>query len=428
MRMLPACLLLTLATLGINPDAEADVDFAKVPHADRPYTFYLTLGTQRSDEAKERLAKVTRSTVPSLSSRTYLGDQLPYRVSENVLRIDTRGLGWEKSLPYVLAQFYPYRPDLHGHYPRAFRADWFVACVTDPIQTKDSQYRLIYGTPPKTTAEFRKFWKVNEDPAFLFQFHEAQSGVGVNPDRNVQQFDTAQRGSHWATQDSENPVGEKDPGNYGKALEFDAGEEIQMAPVQYNGESAEKMIFWLGNGAGQRQETAPARIVTDHNQIRSSEIRNTVSCIPCHVEGLRPMSANGFKQYVAQGSRVATDKHTQRLIDQQYQAGVEQQLEADNKLWAKYLDLTSGYSPAQHAKAFEAVVRTYDAKITRAQAARELYMTDDEFRLALGYYSAKYSLSRRLADLAEGGSVSRGQWQNDFALACEVKAKWRASR
>jgi hypothetical protein len=55
-------------------------------------------------------------------------------------------------------------------------------------------------------------------------------------------------------------------------------------------------------------------------------------------------------------------------------------------------------------------------------------MTDEEFRLALGYYSAKYSLSRRLADLAEGGSVSRGQWQNDFALACEVKAKWRASR
>jgi len=303
-----------------------------------------------------------------------------------------------------------------------------VACIMDPIQTGDSQYRLIYGTPPKNTKEFRAFWKANEDPQFLFQFHEAQSGVGVNPDRNVLQFDTATRGSLWATQDSENPVGEKDPGNYGKRLKFDAGEEIALAPVQYNGEQGAKFVWWLANGKGERQEFAPARIVTDHNQIRSSEIRNTVSCIVCHVEGLRPFTRDGFKEFITQGSRVAADKKTQQLIDQQYQAGVAQQLEADNKLYAKFLEMCNGFTPAQNAKAFESVVRTYDAKVTREQAAREVYMTDEEFRLALGYYSQKYSLSRRLADLSEGGSISRAQWVADYSLAVVVKQAWEAAR
>jgi hypothetical protein len=430
MRMTGLAIALTLLTLGANPDAEAaSIDRAKLG-ADGHYAYYLSLSSQRSPEAKERLAKVVRSTLPALSSKSYLGDQLPVRVSDDLLRIDTRGLGWEKTLPQVLAGFYPYRPDLkaRGLYPYTFRADWFVACVTDGIQTGDSQFRLTYGVnAPKTTTEFRKFWKANEDPNFLFQFHEAQSGVGVNPDRNVLQFDTATRGSLWATQDSENPVGDKDPGNYGKPLKFDAGEEFAMAPVQYNGEMGLKMIPWLANGKGERQVFAPARIVTDHNQVRSSEIRLN-SCRVCHIEGLRPLNVNGFKRYIEQGSRVAADKKTQQLIDQQYQAGVEQQLEADNRLYAKYLEMTSGYTPAQDSKAFEQVIRTYDAPVTREQAAREVYMTDEEFRLALGYYSAKYSLSRRLADLSQGGSITRQQWVNEYALAQVVKAKWEQSK
>lgn len=427
-RMTSFALALTLLTFGSDPDADAaSIDRAKLG-PDGQYAYYLSLSSQRSPEAKERLVKVVRSTLPSLSSKVYLGDQLPTRVGDNLLRIDTRGFGWEKALPQAITRFYPYRPDLahRGLHPYTIRADWFVAALTDPIETGDSQYRMIYGTPPRTTAEFRKFWKVNEDPQFLFQFHEADSQVGVNSDRNVQQNDTAQRGSHWATQDSESPVGEKDPGNYGKALKFDAGEEFVLAPVQYNGEQGAKFIWWLANGKGQRQEFAPARIVTDHNAVRSTEIRNTISCIVCHVEGVRPFTKDGFRSYIEQGSRVAADKHTQRLIDQQYQSGISQQVDADNKLFAKFLDMTSGFAPSEYAKAFEATIRAYDAPVTREQAARELHMDDEEFRLALGYYSSKYSLSRRLADLVEGGSISRAQWIAEQPVAFDVRAKWGA--
>jgi len=242
----------------------------------------------------------------------------------------------------------------------------------------------------------------------------------------VKQFDTATRGSLYATEDSEFPVGDKDPGNYGKAGKFDAGEEIAMAPTQYLGENGLKMVFWLANGKGERQATAPARIVTDHHAIRSSEIRNDVSCRVCHVEGLRPLNVNGFKEYLSRGSRVAADKKTQQLIDQQYQSGMAQQIERDNELYVKYLEMSSGLTPAQYAKAFESVVRGYDAPVTRQQAARELYMSDDEFRLALGYYSAKYSLSRRLADLSQGGEISRAQWIAEYATAQSVRAAWGA--
>jgi len=424
-------LLLTLSAIGIDPDtAAAFADRAKLPITDQPYAYYFTTGLQRSPQASEQLGKVLRFTLPSLSRKTFLGDQLPARISDTLYRIDTRGLGWETALPAVLAKHYPYRPDLGGKAaPIVTRADWFVACVLDPIQTPEAQYQLIYGDkPPKTTAEFRKWWQVSSDPQFLFKRHESQSGVGVNPDRGVEQRDTAIRTFHWATQDAEFPVGDKDPGNYGKQLKFDAGEEFAGAPKQYNGEQGAALVWWLANGKGERQEVAPARIVTDHGNLRSTEIRNSVSCIVCHVEGVRPFTRNGFADFVSSGARIAADKKTQQLIDQQYQAGVDAEVEANNKLYAKFLELCNGYTPAQNAKAFEQVVRTYDAKVTRAQAAREMYMSDEEFRLALGYYSAKYSLSRRLAELAEGGSVSRGQWVNDYALAVTIKQKWEASR
>lgn len=428
MRMM-ALALLTLSAIGIDPDsAAAFADRAKLPAADQPYAYYFTTGLQRSPQASEQLGKVLRFTLPSLSRKTFLGDQLPTRISDTLYRIDTRGLGWETSLPAVLTRHYPYRPDLGGKAaPIVTRADWFCACVLDPIQTPGAQYDLIYGPkPPKTTTDFRKFWQVSTDPQFLFKRHEAESGVGVNPDRGVEQRDTAIRTFHWATQDAEFPVGDKDPGNYGKALKFDAGEEFAGIPKQYNGEQGAALVWWLANGKGERQEVAPARIVTDHNRLRSTEIRNSISCIACHTEGVRPFSKNGFAEFVSSGARVAADKKTQQLIDQQYQAGVDAEVEANNRLYAKFLDMCNGYSPPQNAKAFEAVVRTYDAKVTREQAARELYMSDEEFRLALGYYSAKYSLTPRLAALAQGVPVSRGQWQGEFALAYVVKQKWGA--
>jgi len=439
MRMTAFAILLTIAAVGINPDSAAALaDRDKLALTDQPYAYYLSLSSQRSPEARERLVKVVRTTLPSLSRKTYLGEQLPVRVNETLLRIDTRGLGWEESLPHVLATHYPYRPDLRAHkirdrhgrwvaqHPLVFDAAWFVASVTDPIITGDSQYRLIYGKPPKTTAEFRKFWQVGEDPQYLFQFHEANSGVGVNPDRNVQQRDTAIRTFHWATQDSEFPVGDKDPGNYGKPLKFDAGEEFAGMPKQLAGAQGAAIAWWLGNGKGQRQEVAPARIVTDKNAIASTEIRNTKSCKVCHVEGVRPLTKDGFREFRAAGARVALDKHAQLLVDQQYQAGVAQQVEADNQQFAKFLEMCNGsaWTPGVEAVSYEKVVRAYDAPLTREQAARELYLHDDEFRLALGAYSKKYSLPRRLAGLAEGLTISRAQWITDFHIAWEVRSKW----
>lgn len=426
MRMTQVAILLTLAIAGIDPDANAaSIDRGKFSPADQPYMYYLSLSSQRSPQERDRLANVLRSLVPSYSSRTYLGEQLPVRISENLMRIDTRGLGWETALPHVLANYYPWRPDLkRGQYPYTFRGDWFAASIPDAIQTGDSQFRLIFeNNPPKTTADWRKRWKTNEDPQFLFQFHEAESGVGVNPDRNVKQFPTATRGGLYATEDSEQTIGDKDPGNYGKNGKFDAGEEIALGPKQYNGTNAVAMFFWLANGKGERQFVAPSRIVTDHNNLRSTEI-GLGDCRACHVEGLRPLNVNGFAGYVTRGARVAADKHTQRLIDQQYQAGMAQQIEADNKLYAKFLEICNGLTPAQDAKAYEAVVRAYDAPVTLEQAARERHMSKQELKDVLGYYSARYSLSRRLADLAQDGAISRAQWQNEQHNVYAAEVAW----
>lgn len=428
MNAIAVCVLM----LAANPESEAAMaDRARLPLDEQAHAVYLTTSSVLEAD-REKLTNVLWFIVPSLSSKTLLSDQLPKPVAgTNLLRLDLAGLGWETTYAPVVSKHYAqlYRPDLKGTgaFPIVVDGLWFAANMLDPITTQDAQYQLLYGgKPPKTADEFLKFWGIQNDPEYLFGMIEGGSGVAVQRVRLIENRPGAKRNYGWLTRDSAIVAGANDPlENLPNKAKFDAQELIVGVPKWYGGHSGVLQAYFLANGKGDRQEKAPADIVVDHTNLRGVEIRNSASCIACHVEGIRPPSSDEFRNYLDAGARVFADKKTQGDIDRYLGSDVAKEVARDQANYEDGVKLCNGLTAAENSKAFVEIVKTYDAPVGLEQAARELYTAPDEFRLALGDYSRRYGLSGRLALMAQGRTVSRDQWINSFALAQQVLAQWQ---
>jgi hypothetical protein len=428
-RMLP--ILAACAILAAGPDSDAAFfDRARLPYDQQQHAVYLTLATA-APEHRDQLEQVLRFVVPSLSSKPYLGDQLPIRVSgTNLLRLDLAGLGWEKTYQQAIAH-YPWRPDVaRGYVPLVVRGDWLAAALTDPIETGDAHYRLLYGTPPKNAKEFQATWKANADPLLSFGRIEGKSGVSVQNTRVLENLPSANRAYFWQTFDSRVIAGQTDPleNLTARPPKHDASELIAGIPKHLGGKSGTLQAYFLADAKGNRQEKAPADIVVDDTQTRGVEIRNTISCIGCHTDAIRHPTLDSYREYILSGARIYTkDKATQTEIDRYLDSPIAKEIERNNQDYAAGLALCNSLTPAENAAAFRAVVHRYDADVTPEQAARELYAEPETWRLALGDYSRTYQLTGRLAVMAQGQPISRQQWQSNFHLAQKVLAAWHAT-
>ena len=427
-RMGTLALALLLLTGTADVDA-AQADRAQLPQADWPYTYYVTTATAPG-EAREDLASALQFVMPSLSSRSYLEGQLPVKVTGTLYRIDTRALGWEKTLPQVLCTHYPYRAigQRPGSVPLVFDGLWFVATITDPVETGNAQQLLLYGRELKDAGDFRKFWKVQEDAQLNFGLIEGQSGVSVQRTRLIENNASGNRGYHWQTFDSRVVAGETDPLETlnKRPPKHDASELIAGIPKQYAGKGGTLQAYFLADGAGKPQVKAPADIVTDSTGVRGVEIRNTISCIACHVEGIRHPTVDQYRAYILSAARVYADKHTHLELDRYHASDIAKEIRRANEDYAAGVKLCNGLTPEENAAAFIQCVQLYDGPVDLAQAARELHIPQAELRLAIGDYSRRYGLTGRLAFLVQGDAISRQQWQANFTKAQEIVQTWYA--
>jgi hypothetical protein len=426
-RMTP--ILILLAAVAASPEADAaKLDRQQFPLTEWPYLYYTTTATVPDDQ-RDALAATLRFVMPSLSAKTDLGPQLPVRVTETLYRIDTRAYGWETTWPAVLLKHYPFAPEQQavGLAPLVVRADWIVAALMDPVETGDAQYQLLYGgKPPRTAAEFLEFWGIQKDPEYIFGTVEGQSGVSVERVRLIENRPGAKRNYGWITHDSRNASGENDPlENLPDRAKFDAQELIVGIPKWYGGKSGMLQAYFLANGKGERQDKAPADIVVDHSGIRGVEIRNTISCIACHKTGINAPTSDAFRAYVASGARVFADKVQQEKIDRYLGSDVAKEVTRNSADYADGILLVNGLASEDNNKQFIAAVHAYDADVTLEQAARELYVPKETFRLALGDYSRNYGLSGRLAFLAQDQPISRRQFNSNYQLSLKVLALWK---
>lgn len=426
--------VLAVAMIGVHPEAEAALaDRQRFPLDQQAAIVYLSTASV-ADADREKLVNVLRFVLPSLSRKTHLADQLPQPVDgTSLLRVNMAGLGWESTYPVVIAQHYVphYRPDLlnsKGAVPLIVDGLWFAANLLDPVETGDAQYLLLYGgKPPKTADEFLQAWGIQRDPEYIFGTIEGSSGVAIQRTRLIENRPGAKRNYAWLTRDSRVIAGETDPlETLPNKVKFEAQELIVGMPKWYGGKSGMLQAYFLANGQGQRQEKAPADIVVDHTGARGVEIRNTISCIACHPTGINPPTTDAFRAYLESGAKVAFKiKAEQEETDRYLGSDVAKEVAANQQAYTDGIALCNGMTPEALTAAVLDIVRLHDAPVTQEQAARELHTEPKELQLALANYSRQYTLTGRLALLAQGQPITREQFKFSYRQAQEVMYLWK---
>lgn len=421
----------------VDQTALAERDRARFPQQDWPYLYYFRTDT-RPPKERELLEDSLPFVVCSLSSKIPLEHQLPVEVSDHLYRIDTRGLGWERQFHKVIIEHYPYFPLEIWHKkqhcaPLVIRADWFVANLLDPIETKDAQYQLLYsGKPPANVNDFKKFWGIGERKEYDFGFLEGKSGVKTKNDtRLLQSSATATRGYSWETFDSEKVAGAKDPleNPAARPPKHDATELIVGIVKSFNGESGTLQAYLLANGQGVRQEEAPAKIVKDEFDLRGPDIRNSIDCISCHTQAIKDVTLNEYEQHFLSGAEVATDFKTKEEIQRYYQSlDIAKDIRRNNEDYEDGIRLVNGLTAATNSRVYVFNVRQYDKDLTLEQAARELYLQPQELQDAIAYYSGTTKLSANLTSLAGGKPISRYRFIENHYLLQKAIAAYRAWR
>lgn len=424
--------MLPWVLLAVSP-AESDAAFrdrARFDPVTQQGLVYLSLSdVDVKDQAD--LAKVVAYVVPSLSSKPNLQQQLPQRVAgTSLLRLDLEELGWTNHYQASVIQHYPYRPDItnpvpvYGHaapvqsFPLVVSALWFIAQATDPNETGDMYYQLLYsGKPPKTLKEFRTFWKVQEKSGDFLGFVEGQSGVNVAKHRLIENHPTGIRSSSWSTFDSAKLDTKKDPleNLIPGSLDFDVGEHFVGIPKRSSDASGTLLAPFLTNKKGERQEVAPTSIVTDHLGTRTSEIRQFVSCVGCHATGMNLPTLNEYSQYITAGAKIYTkDKPTKEAIEAYLQSDFAKELTRANEDYATAVKMCNGDRPVRNASNYVRFVQRYDADVDMEQAARELGVSEKTLSLAIAYVSSgKIPIPARLAALAHGKPMPRKRWETE---------------
>lgn len=212
----------------------------------------------------------------------------------------------------------------------------------------------------------------------------ARSGVGNFP-RQIFRFQSI-TGGYWQTRDV--ITDNKDARNAIRQLDQDYKHEAEeIFGVLPNGLYA----FFLGNAAGVRQDSAPDGIGFDHTAPgRDGKIHVGVSCVRCHVEGLRPIQDWGRRVYRGPLALSSPDPVQLRRLTQIYLGELQEWLDDDTALYARKLKRLTGWKTEEAAKAIGRTWSWYvEADLLPADLAAEFGIDEKEYLSKLrAYYRA----------------------------------------
>jgi hypothetical protein len=148
--------------------------------------------------------------------------------------------------------------------------------------------------------------------------------------------------------------------------------------------------YHLNDDKGAQQKTAPPDVGPDKaSTSNDGEIHAYVSCVRCHLEGLRPL--NDYGRQLWQGGNVLVSYSKEKLdrLEQLYLIPLQQEVEDDNAKFARSLRQLNGpaWTPQRNAAAVKKLWEAWhDADVTPEVAARELGCTEAHLLKSLERY------------------------------------------
>jgi hypothetical protein len=266
------------------------------------------------------------------------------------------------------------------------RADWWIYQTSIQLDRKAGYYDFLkLGKQQKDFEDLigvdrEKSRKVKREIAGIL----ARSGVTLQ-NRSILRFQGA-TGGYWVTQDFKTSV---DRQNVLRNLDRDLEPPDGDASEQYGFLPNGLFAFWLQDGKGQRQDTAPDFIASDgSSNSNDRRVHVGLSCVRCHVEGLRPINDYARRLYRGSVTLAAKDYDRHLRLRQLYLEDLERYVKRDQGEYAEALLRLNGSKPAEMAKAFAKAWDDYaERDLTPADFAREMGVDEKRLLEALKQYA-----------------------------------------
>lgn len=423
--------------LAADDVAQAKEHRSQYPELEQGYQYYITTSTL-PDNVRQEVIDALAFMMASTSSQPIVEYCTPQQVGDTLYHIDLRQLRWDYREWIPILKRYPYYAG--RTWPLVVRADWLVVELSDAASS-DTYYRLLYGKAvPRTMAEFRKFWKVGDrDKNLFFGMVEGKSGIAKQQTRWIENLPVL-RGYYWQTKDTLQLDRDSDPlDNIDGNFHYDGQESIlgiQKVSLKQGGKRGTLQVYFLAQGnrnkatADQKVDKADGDLVEDYTRFRARpQVRTAGSCIQCHVVGINEPTTNELREIIQIGVDVfAKGKELQQRLELFHLSDVGKEIARNQEDFKDGLAMANGLEPEENAKAFKDSITSYDAELTLEDAARELFSTAEELKLALAYASqvgGQKIVRSRLAALAHGKPIPRQAWEQLWRSAYNALLIWR---
>ena len=310
----------------------------------------------------------------------------PIDLQETLFYIDLRHYEWDvRSEAWAqIEQEYPYRIDFDPQTQAALHeklanlrsemdcevpfvhVDWFLATASLP-----PLYHDILDLP-ETERELEQQLEVNvkrniENAPGVRVWRAGFNDSGVSTNNRVVERHTSRYGAYWKSYDFAGSVGTQNIFTHPLTFRHDGGEVVFNLPNGLQG-------YYISDASGNRIDEAPTNIVSNP-AARNPAVRNGLSCIGCHTEGMKTFEDEVRAVVLRQPNTVAK-AHALRLYVKQ--SVIDALVAEDTERYREALETTGGVFGG-----IEPVHRFYEAfqgPVDATHAAAAVGLETEAFR------------------------------------------------
>ena len=390
---------------------------------DRPFARYFTLthlyNAAEIPEVLDAYKVALSKLINSLSWGVDVENPTAIDQQETIFYIDLRQYEWDiRKEPWTLIeQVYPYKLEFNSDTQADLQEkleflrqemdcdvpfvhiDWFLATASLP-----PLYHDILDLP-ETDSELEQLLDVNvvrnlETAPGIRVWRAGLNNSRVSSNNRVLERHTSQYGAYWKSYDFAGSVGAQNILTHPLSFKQDGGEAIFNLPNGLQG-------YYISDASGNRIDAAPINIVSNP-AATDPVVRNGLSCIGCHTEGLQTFE-DVIRAVVMNSPDTLVREQSLRLYVEQ--SKMDDLVNQDKQRYRTALEATGGVFGG-----IEPVHRFYEVfqgPIKAVYAAAAVGLEIETFLEAIRNKQDLQDLG--LAGLLEGGTVKRDVWTANFA-------------
>ena len=384
---------------------------------DRSFARYFTLTHLYNAGASDDNLRAYRNALSKLVNSLSWGSEVikpkPIDREETIFYIDLRHYEWDIKSDkwYKIEQAYPYGVQLKSPTYTTLcqetdcelpfiRADWFIATASLP-----PLYHEILDLP-ETDQELETQLEVNVSENLknapgvrVWRAGFNNSGVSVN--NRIVERHKSRYGAYWKSYDFAGNVDTQNIFTHPLDFTHDGGEIIFNLP---NGLQA----YYLSTAKGERLDAAPINIVSNAGT-RDPVVRNGLSCMGCHTEGMKTFD-DQMRSVIVQNSNPSYDK-AQALRLYAEKSKMDNLVREDITRYRRAIEATGGIFGG--SEPIQQLVKQFEGPLDATQAAAELGLGTSGFLQKIRENKGLQNAGL-LVLAVEKGTVKRDAWESKF--------------